>query len=365
LEGKDRKESNLKEEVMAETHQLQIEESFGGRVLGWAGSAAGITVAVTLAAAIVTAIDKGPYVIVNTLVTGGMWGLMALGLALCFGVMNLSNFAHGEYFMLGTLAAFYIITPLHNILYETQNTLLMVMAPVIAIFSAFFIGGIAGAVTDKTVFAPLRKRSKEQWMMNCFLVTIGLGQVLINAHQLIFGTVFKGIVAYWDVPSLSLFGVYVSVDRVFTFLLALLVIILFWFFMKFSRTGRAVRAVSQDEAGALMVGISVPRIHTFTLALSCALAGLAGASLLFMFPSYPGVGLVPLYNSWFVIIIVGFGNVAGAIAGGFIIAFVQVATRVYMGEGWESVIPMLMISLVLIFRPTGIFGAKVRGIWER
>jgi branched-chain amino acid transport system permease protein len=350
---------------MAETQQLEIEESPAGRMLSWLRSAAGITILCTFAVAILAAIDKGPYILVNTLVTGGMWGLMALGLALCFGVMNLSNFAHGEYFMLGTLAAFYIITPLHNALYETQNTLLMVMAPVIAIFSAFLIGGMAGAVTDKGVFAPLRKRSKEQWMMNCFLVTIGLGQVLINAHQLIFGTVFKGIVAYWDVPSIALFGVYISIDRMFTFLLALLVIILFWFFMKFSRTGRAVRAVSQDEAGALMVGISVSRVHTFTLAMSCALAGLAGASLLFMFPSYPGVGLVPLYNSWFVIIVVGFGNMAGAIAGGFIIALVQVATRVYLGEGWESVIPMLLISVVLIFRPTGIFGAKVRGIWER
>jgi len=350
---------------MAETQQLQIEESFGARVLGWVTSAAGITIVGTFAVAIFAVIDKGPYIIVNALVTGGMWGLMAVGLALCFGVMNLSNFAHGEYFMIGTLAAFYIITPLHNALYENYNTPLMVVAPLIAIFSAFVIGGIAGAVTDKVVFAPLRKRSKEQWMMNCFLVTIGLGVLLINGHQLIFGTVFKGIVAYWDVPSISLFGVYISVDRIFTFLLALLVIILFWFFMKFSRTGRAVRAVSQDEAGALMVGISVPRIHTFTLAISCALAGLAGASLLFMFPSYPGVGLGPLYNSWFVIIVAGFGNVAGAIAGGFIIAFVQVATRVYLGEGWESVIPMLMIAVVLIFKPTGIFGAKVRGVWER
>ena len=350
---------------MAETQQLQIEESFGARVLGWVTSAAGITIVGTFAVAIFAVIDKGPYIIVNALVTGGMWGLMAVGLALCFGVMNLSNFAHGEYFMIGTLAAFYIITPLHNALYENCNTPWMVVAPLIAIFSAFVIGGIAGAVTDKVVFAPLRKRSKEQWMMNCFLVTIGLGVLLINGHQLIFGTVFKGIVAYWDVPSISLFGVYISVDRIFTFLLALLVIILFWFFMKFSRTGRAVRAVSQDEAGALMVGISVPRIHTFTLAISCALAGLAGASLLFMFPSYPGVGLGPLYNSWFVIIVAGFGNVAGAIAGGFIIAFVQVATRVYLGEGWESVIPMLMIAVVLIFKPTGIFGAKVRGVWER
>ena len=351
---------------MTDAGQVQlIEESFVDRALNWSKSAAGIAIIITILMALLGSIDKGPYIIVNTLVTGGMWALMAVGLALVLGVMNLSNFAHGEYFMLGTLVAFYIITPLHESLFENYNPVLMLFAPVIAIFSAFFIVGIIGAVSDKIIFVPLRKRSKEQWMMNCFLVTIGLGQLLINGHQLIFGTVFKGVVAFWDVPSLSLAGVRISVDRMFAFCLAVVVIILFWMFMKYSRTGRAVRAVSQDEPGALMVGISVPRIHTFTLAVSCALAGLAGASLLFMFPSYPAVGMQPLYNSWFVIIVVGFGNVGGAIAGGFIIALIQVLTRVYLGEGWETVVPMLMLSAVLIFKPTGIFGAKVRGIWER
>ena len=351
---------------MTDAGQVQlIEESFADKALNWMKSAAGITIIASVAAVILGSIDKGPYIIVNTLVTGGMWALMAVGLTLVFAVMNLANFAYGEYFMIGTLVAYFIFTPLHKFLSVNHNIALVVFAPIIAIVSAFFVGGFAGALTDKIVFVPLRKRSKEQWMMNCFLVTLGLSQILANGHQLIFGNVFKGIVRYWEVPAVKLFGVYTSVDRVFVFLLALVIIGLFGLFMKFSRLGRAVRAVSQDESGALMVGISVPRIHTFTLGMSCALAGLAGASLLFMFPSNPTVGLIPLMNSWYVMIVVGLGNVTGAIAGGFIIALAQVLTRTYFGEGWETIFPVLMISAVLVFKPNGIFGAKVRGIWER
>jgi branched-chain amino acid transport system permease protein len=83
-----------------------------------------------------------------------------------------------------------------------------------------------------------------------------------------------------------------------------------------------------------------------------------------MFPSYPTVGVMPLYNSWFIIILVGFGNVAGSIPGGFMIALFQVITRSYLGEGWEAVIPVLLISLILIFRPSGIFATKVRTVWD-
>jgi branched-chain amino acid transport system permease protein len=138
----------------------------------------------------------------------------------------------------------------------------------------------------------------------------------------------------------------------------------FYIFMMFSTTGKTIRAVSQDEDGARMVGISVDTVHVVTFALSCGLAGLAGASLLFMFPSYPTVGVMPLYNSWFIIILVGFGNVAGSIPGGFMIALFQVITRSYLGEGWEAVIPVLLISLILIFRPSGIFATKVRTVWD-
>jgi branched-chain amino acid transport system permease protein len=139
----------------------------------------------------------------------------------------------------------------------------------------------------------------------------------------------------------------------------------FYIFMMFSTAGKTIRAVSQDEVGARMVGISVDIVHIMTFALSCGLAGLAGASLLFMFPSYPTVGVMPLYNSWFIIILVGFGNVVGSIPGGFIIALFQVLTRGYFGEGWEAVVPVLLISLILIFRPSGIFATKVRTVWDQ
>jgi branched-chain amino acid transport system permease protein len=135
--------------------------------------------------------------------------------------------------------------------------------------------------------------------------------------------------------------------------------------LKFSRIGRAIRAVSEDEAGALMVGIDFNSIQTLTMALSCALAALAGGTLLFMFPSTPTVGIAPLYYSWFVIIVVGMGNIAGAAVGGFIVALIQVLTRVYVGEGLEFVVPSALMIVILVVKPSGIFGAEVRGIWDQ
>jgi branched-chain amino acid transport system permease protein len=101
------------------------------------------------------------------------------------------------------------------------------------------------------------------------------------------------------------------------------------------------------------------------MGLSCALAAVAGASLLFMYPSYPSVGLEPLYMAWFVVIIVGLGNVLGALAGGFLVALLKVLTVEYVGAGWDFVIPSAAMILVLIFKPNGIFGSEVRGILEK
>jgi len=114
-----------------------------------------------------------------------------------------------------------------------------------------------------------------------------------------------------------------------------------------------------------MVGIDFNGIQTLTMALSGGLAAIAGASLLFMFPSYPTVGLKPLYVAWFVIIVAGLGNVAGAVVGGVIVALLQVLTAVYVGEGWGFVIPSALIIVILVFKPSGIFGSEVRGIWDQ
>ena len=342
-----------------------IEETSFQKVTQWLTSAAGMTICITILIAIVATLHKGPYILVNTIITGGMWALMAIGLALLFSVMNIAGFAHGEYFMAGSLTAYFVMVPIGKYNLENPGTVMAYVGPLIAILAGTLMCAFLGILTERLIFKQLRIRNREGWLLNCFLITLGISIIMQNAHLLGFGADFKGILAFWDFPSVPILGVYISMDRVCAFFLAILTMIGFYIFMMFSTTGKTIRAVSQDEEGARMVGISVDAVHIVTFALSCGLAGLAGASLLFMFPSYPTVGVMPLYNSWFIIILVGFGNVAGSIPGGFMIALFQVLTRSYLGEGWEAVVPVLLISLILIFKPSGIFATKVRTVWDQ
>lgn len=335
------------------------------RILSWCKSAAGITILLTIFMAAYATIDRGPYILVNTAITGGMLALVAIGLALLLGVMNVASFVHGEFFMIGTLVAYYVFTPLNAYLTENPNDFLIAVAPLIAILSAALAGAAAGALTEILVFAPMRRRSRENWVMNSFLLTVGLAVLLINGHLLIFGADFKGIVRYWPGRPFTIMDVFISRDRFFAFLISITVILAFWLFMKTTRTGRAIRAVSQDENGSLMVGINLTGILIFTMALGCSLAAVAGASLIFLYPSYPTVGLEALYMAWFIVILVGLGNIIGALTGGFMVALLKVLTVEYIGSGWDFVVPTALIIIVLIFKPSGIFGSEVRGVLDQ
>lgn len=350
---------------MAETTAQVRETSWASTLRGQAFSAAGITILVSIAAAVISSIVSGPFILVTTIVTGGMWALMAAGLSLVFGVMNVVNFAHGELFMIGTLAAYFVFSPLSDYLRENPNPVLAAIAPLLAILAAIVAGALVGVVMEILVFRQLRKRTKEQWVMNAFLLTVGISVILINGVQLIWGTNFKGITRYWDMAPIQFGDVIISIDRFVAFLLAMVTMAAFWWFLRSTRIGRAIRAVSQDENGAQMVGIDLNRIQVLTMALSSALAAMAGGSLLFLFPSYPTVGLKPLYIAWYVVIIAGLGNVAGALVGGFIVALLQTLTGYYFGPGWEDVIPTAFIMLILLIRPSGLFGSEVRGVHEQ
>jgi branched-chain amino acid transport system permease protein len=343
----------------------ELEKHFWQGILHWSRSAAGMAVILTVIAAVFASLDRGPYVLVNTVVTGGMLALVAMGLALVFGVMNIPMFAHGEYFMIGTLTAYYVFTPINNYTTQHPGSILIFMGPLITVVAAMIVGAIIGVISEVAIFSQLRKRSRENWVMNSFLLTVGLSVVLINAHQLFFGADFKGITLYWPGPPVSIMDVFISRDRVMAFVLAVVVVGLFWFFMTYTRTGQAIRAVSQDEKGAMMVGIDLRAILTLTMSLSCALAAIAGASLLFMYPSYPSVGLEPLYMAWFVVILAGLGNVLGAVTGAFMVALLKVLTVEYIGSGWDFVVPSALIIMILIFKPSGIFGSEVRGILDK
>lgn len=342
-----------------------IREPMSVTIWRWLTSTVGITIVLTIVIAVVAAIDAGPFILVNAIVTGGMWVLLSMGLSLILGVMNIPNFAHGEFFLAGSLTAYFIFNPIRLYLRETPSPFLSIVAPFLGIIAAFFVGLVFGAILEKVVFSQLRRRSQEQWVMNSFLMTVGISVIFVNMVQLVWGADFKGIPNYWDVDTLKFAGVNLSMDRLVAFLLAVVVISIFWYFLQRTRTGRAIRAVSQDETGAQMIGINLDRIQMLTLALSAGLAALAGASLLFIFPAYPTAGLKPLYVAWYIVMLVGLGNVGGTIIGGFIVALLQTLTSYYIGVGWEDVVPTVIIIVMLIFRPSGLFGSEVKGIQEQ
>ncbi len=307
-----------------------------------------------------------PSIFVDTLVTGGMWALMAGGLALVFGVMNIPNFAHGELFMIGGLVSWVTFQPIRDaFLKDPKNMFLQVVGPIPGILVAAVIGFLVGVFLETVLFRALRKRSRDQWVMNTFLLTAGVSVMLVNGDRMVFGNDFRGVPRYWDVHSLQIFGVPVAVDRIAIFVIAMISILVFSYFLQRTRTGRAMRAVSQDETGAQMAGISLNRIFMLTMGLSCGLAALAGAALLSIFPNSPDVGVQPLYLAWYVVILAGLGNVQGAIAGAFIVSLLQTLAVTYLGLGWVDVAPTAVIILILLFKPSGLFGSEVKGVWEQ
>jgi branched-chain amino acid transport system permease protein len=342
-----------------------MSDNYSSKFFKWIKSAAGISIVTTIVVAVVASIVSGPYLLVNTIITGGMLALVATGLTLMLGVLNIAMFAHGEFFMIGSLTAYYVFTPISNYISENPDSFMALIGPLIAMICAAIVGAISGIIAEKLVFGPLRKRSTDNWVMNSFLLTVGLSVLLVNLHQLIFGADFKGIVAYWPGMPVSIADVFISRDRVMAFIIAAVIIAMFWFFMTYTRTGMAIRAVSQDITGAQIVGIDIEIIVLLTISLACALSAVAGGSLLFMYPSYPTVGLEPLYLAWFVVILSGLGNILGAVAGAFMVALLKVVTVEYIGTGWDFVVPSALIMLVLIFKPSGIFGSDVRGALDK
>jgi branched-chain amino acid transport system permease protein len=289
---------------------------------------------------------------VNGIYRGGLYALMAVGLALVFGVMNIAQFAHGEFYMVGAYAAY-------------LGAAVLGLNPILAILIGFAASFLVGVVIERVAFLPLRRKSREDWVMNAFLLTVGVSFAVQNGALWILGPSYRGIVEYWK-GSLELTpGLMISYDRIGSFLIAIGAIAGLWLFLSRSRVGRAIRAVSQDERGATLVGINLSNIHALTFGLSTALAGLAGAALLSLTQAYPTVGYRPLIMAWFVVMLVGMGNIPGSVVGGFIVGMLEAGSYFFLGAGWQDVLTACVLIVLLVVRPSGLFGAEVKGVWER
>jgi branched-chain amino acid transport system permease protein len=278
------------------------------------------------------------------LVRGAMYALMGIGLSLIFGILGIVNFAHGELFMLGTYVMYFVAAALG----------LPFIAGVAAAGLALFVVGVA---IERGLVEPLRRRAGRDWLLDSFVLTIGLMVILQNLALIGFGSERRGVTTL-IAGSITWGQVTITYERLVILALAVVVVGLLAAYVKFTRTGKAIRATAQHPEAAQTLGIDINRIYTIAFGIGAALAGMAGALLISIFPAFPTVGAQPVLKSFAVVILGGLGNIPGAIAAGFLLGIVEAYAIFFMSAGWQSVITPIIIILVLILRPQGLFSAQ-------
>jgi branched-chain amino acid transport system permease protein len=277
------------------------------------------------------------------LVRGAMYALMGIGLSLIFGILGIVNFAHGELFMIGT----YVMVAV---------SVMLGLPFILGIVAAGVVLFLVGVLIERGLVEPLRRRAGRDWLLDSFVLTIGLMVILQNLALVAFGSRRRGIPEM--IPgSITLGDVTISYERLAILAIAVLIVGLLAAYIKFTSTGKAIRATAQHAEAAQTLGIAINRVYTVAFGIGAALAGMAGAMLISIFPAFPTVGYQPVLKSFAVVILGGLGSIPGAIAGGFLLGIVEAYTIFFMSAGWQAVLTPLIIVLILIFRPSGLFHA--------
>jgi branched-chain amino acid transport system permease protein len=281
--------------------------------------------------------------LVNAVILGGTYALLGIGLTLIFGIMRVVNFTHGELYSFGAFTTYLIATALHLDFF-------------LAIAVAILAGLALGAVIEFVLLRPMRRADIDTVM----LVMIGAWIIMQNTERLVWGSVGKAIVSPFPEAPLTLGPVSVSPLRVFVLGVALAMIVATYALINRTRLGKAMRATFQDSDTAALMGVNVKGIYTATFAIGSALAAAAGALLGPVFVVTPTMGDLAALKAFAIVILGGLGSVTGATIGGFILAFAEELGAGYISSGYRDAMGFLIIILVLLIRPTGLFARAER-----
>ncbi|WP_047785479.1 branched-chain amino acid ABC transporter permease [Variovorax paradoxus] len=281
--------------------------------------------------------------LLNGLVLGATYALLGIGLTLIFGIMRVVNFAHGELYALGGYVA-YAAVSVFDLNY----------------FGSLILAAIAGLVFGALIeYVLLRKRDLGS-IDEVMLIMIGTMLIMQNTELLAWGGVAKAVPSPFSQEPLVWGEVSVSPIRLFVLCTALVLLAVFYMLIERSRFGLAMRATFQDRDAARIVGVDVSRIYTATFALGSCLAAVAGALLAPVFVVSPTMGDLANLKAFAIVILGGLGNLAGAALGGFALALVEEFGAGYISTAYRDAIGFLVILLVMIVRPQGLFAGKER-----
>ena len=277
---------------------------------------------------------------------GSIYAIIALGYTMVYGIVKMLNFAHGDVIMIGAYSAFVA-------LYRANLPL------PIALIISIIICTLLGVIIERLAYKPLRQASS----LAVLITAIGVSYFLQNLALLIWGSAAKIFPTILDYGSINLFNdkLKLSYQMLITITVCIVIMILLNLFIKKTKIGKAMRACSEDKEAAALMGINVDNIISLTFAIGSGLAAIAALLLCAAYPTVtPTLGSMPGIKAFTAAVIGGIGSIPGALLGGLLLGVIEIIVKAYGLSELTDAIAFGVLILVLLFKPTGLLGKKVK-----
>ena len=282
---------------------------------------------------------------ISGLSLGAIYALIALGYTMVYGIAKMLNFAHGDIIMVGAYAVWFFIA--------TAN-----LPPVVGILLGILLCVVLGVVIERVAYKPLRKSSP----LSVLITAIGVSYFLQNVALLIFGSTKKDFPAipFIKLPPIVIGELTIKGESAVTLLVSIVIMVCLTLFISHSKTGKAMRAVSEDKDAAELMGIPVNRTISITFAIGSALAAVAG---IFYGATYiyvgPYTGSMPGIKAFVAAVFGGIGSIPGAMLGGILLGIIESLSKAYISTELSDAIVFTVLIVVLMVKPTGLLGKKI------
>ena len=282
-------------------------------------------------------------VLVNGVLLGGLYGIMALGMSLIWGVMKIVNVAHGALIMFGAYITFWIFT-------------LWGWDPVLSLPATILVLFVYGYLLQRTILNLIVRAQ----LFLTLLITFGIDVVMVNRARIFWSSDLRQVTPLYAGANVAICGLTIPYVRLLVFVTTIVLSVLFLLLLEGPRLGRSIRATAQELRAARLTGIPVGHIYAMTFGLGSALAGAAGAMWGMLYPITPIMGRTLTLKSFVVAVLGGLGTMLGPIVGGLVLGVAESFTSTFIGPTYPNAISFGLLVLILIFRPTGVLGRRER-----
>lgn len=284
--------------------------------------------------------------LINGISLGSVYAIIALGYTMVYGIAKMLNFAHGDVIMIGCYVVFTMMSGLH-------------MNPIVSLIVAIIVCTILGVVIEKIAYKPLRKATP----LAVLITAIGVSYFLQNAALIIFGADTKAFTSVVNMDPIKLAEGKLTISGVtiVTVIACVIIVIGLMTFIKKTKAGQAMLAVSEDKDAAQLMGVDVNKTISLTFAIGSGLAAIAGVLLCSAYPTLsPYTGSMPGIKAFTAAVFGGIGSIPGAFIGGILLGVIEILGRAYISSQLSDAIVFAVLIIVLLVRPTGILGKPIQ-----